>query len=203
MPRQRVRLQRFAFADALLRVVTVLVGLALIFYGVMAVLLALKLSPHTVNDISAYRTIYDHLASLDARSITGRVRVIVAAAGVVSFLLCAVLTWRALPRPYLTRSELDLPDDGHRGSTVVSARAIERAGELAALAHPLVLSAAGRYGTESVSVALTVRQPGALADTLTAVQQRVSAALAEHELPQLPVNVTLTGVESANRRELA
>ncbi len=39
-----------------------LLALALVWYGVMVILLAAKVSPHTVNSISAYRTIYDTLA---------------------------------------------------------------------------------------------------------------------------------------------
>lgn len=203
MPRPRVHTRRFALADGLLRAVAVLLAAVLIWYGAMTVLLALKVSPHSVDGISAYRTIYDDLVAITANDITGHVRAIVAAAGVACFLVCATIAWRALPRPYLARSELSLPTGGQRGSTIVSARVIERAAEAAALAHPLVIDAAGRYGTENLEMALTIASPGELGDTLGAVQQRVIASLQQHQLPQLPINVTLTGVDRPNRRELA
>lgn len=203
MPRQRLRARRFPLAQLLLRLITVLAGLALIWYGAMTVLLALKASPHTVNGISAYRTIYDHLVTITAQDLTGRVRIIVAIAGVVCLLVFALLSWRALPRPYLTRGELDLSEEAGRGRTVIAARAIERAAEVAALQHPLVVGAAGRYGTEDVGVAVTVRQAGELAHTLPAIQQRVADALREHDLPSLPINITLVGFDRSNRRELA
>lgn len=201
MLRQRLRTRRFALADTLLRVVAVVIALALIWYGAMTVLLALKADPHTINSLSAYRTIYDHLAAITAADIGGRVRIIAAAAGVACFVAFASVAWRALPRPYLARGDLDLTSGGERGSTVVSARAIERAAEVAALADPLVVAAAGRYGSEDLAVTVTVRQASALADTLRAVQRRLIAALHEHELPHLPINVTLASVDRSHRRE--
>ncbi|MGI8902265.1 MAG: hypothetical protein ACR2IP_01045 [Solirubrobacteraceae bacterium] len=203
MARQRVHTRRVALADALLRAVAVLLAAALIWYGAMTVLLALKVSPHDINGISAYGTIYADLVSIAPRDITSGVRAVVAAAGVACFLVCASIAWRALPRPYLARGELELPTGGERGSTIVTARVIERAAEVAALAHPLVTDAAGRYGTENLAMALTIRSPGELADTLGAVQQHVISSLQQHQLPQLPINVTLTGVDRPNRRELA
>lgn len=203
MLRQRLRTRRFALAEILLRAIAVVVALAPIWYGAMTVLLALKVGPHTINGLSGYRSVYDHLAGISADDITARVRIIVAIAGVASLLAFGALAWRALPRPYLARSELDLSTSHGRGSTVISARAIERAGELAALEHPLVAGAAARYGTQDITVLVNVRHAATLADTLAAVQQRVSSALAQHELPRLPINVTLTGVDRAKRRELA
>lgn len=203
MLRRRLRTRRFALADGLLRAVGALVALALIWYGAMTVLLALKVSPHTVDGLSAYRGIYDDLAGVSAGDITAHVRTIVAIAGVASLLVFGTLAWRAMPRPYLTRGELDLPTSHGRGSTVVSARAIERVGEIAALEHPRVAGAAARYGTQDVTVLVDVRHPATLADTLAAVQQRVIGALAQHGLPRLAINVTLTGLDRSNQRELA
>jgi hypothetical protein len=203
MLRQRLRTRRFALAEVLLRVITVLVAVALIWYGAMTALLALKVSPHTINGLSAYRSVYDHLAGITAEDITARVRIIVAIAGATSLLVFGALAWRALPRTYLTRSELDLSTSHARGSRVISARALERVGELAALEHPLVGGAAARYGTQDITVLVNLRHATTLADTLAAVQQRVATALAEHDLPRLPINVTLTGVHRSNRRGLA
>lgn len=204
MIRQRLRTRRFAPAELLLRLVVAVAALALIWYGAMTVLLALKvISPHAVNAISGYRTIYDQLTGITVVDVTGRVRIIVAIAGVACFAVFAPLAWRALPRPRLARGSLELTGGDQRGTTKVAPRAIERAAEVAALSHPLVLGAAGRYGTEDLSVSVTVRQHGALPDTLRGTQQRVASALAEHQLPPLPVNVTLTGLDRSNRKELA
>lgn len=109
MGRQRLRSRSFPLAQSLLRLIIVLAVLALVWYGAMTVLLALKISPHAVNGISAYRTIYHHLATITAHDITDRVRIIVAIAGLVCFVAFAALAWRALPRPYLTRGELAFP----------------------------------------------------------------------------------------------
>lgn len=86
---------------------------------------------------------------------------------------------------------------------MIAPRAIERAVEVAALQHPLVVGAAGRYETDDVNLAVTVRQADALARTLPAVQLRVADALQQHDLPTVPINVTLVGVDRSNRRELA
>ncbi|MGI8429152.1 MAG: hypothetical protein ACR2OB_07585 [Solirubrobacteraceae bacterium] len=202
MTRQRLRTRRFAVVEALLRLVGVVAGAGLIWYGAMTILLAVKISPHTINAISAYRTVYDHLAALTAAGITGQVRVIVAISGVAGFVVLAPLAWRALPRPYLTRRELDISADTDLGRTVIAPRAIERTVELAALGHPFVVGAAGRYGADDVSLAVTVRQASELAETLSAVQERVAGALARHELPGLPINVTLTGFTPHKQRKL-
>ncbi len=202
MLRQRLRTRRFGVVEVLLRVVGLMAALALIWYGAMTVLLALKASPHTVNAISAYRTVYNHLAGLTAADITSRVRLIVAISGVACFVVLGALVWRALPRAHRTRRELDISADTDLGRTLIAPRAVERAVELAALGHPLVVGAAGRYGTDDVSLAVTVAQASELADTLTAVQERVAGALAHHQLPRLPVNVTLTGFTPHKQRKL-
>ena len=45
-------------------------------------------------------------------------------------------------------------------------------------------------------------RPRDLAATLKATQDRVVGALAQHDLPAMPVNVTLSGYERRERREL-
>ncbi|MHB1468056.1 MAG: hypothetical protein ACYCX7_02735 [Solirubrobacteraceae bacterium] len=203
MLRQRIRTRRFAVVELLLGAVAVLIGLGLLWYGAMTVLLALKVSPHMVDDISAYRTVYDRLAGLTAGEVTGDVRIVVALAGLVCLAIFGALAHKGLPRPYLARGELDVTkDDGERGRTIVYARAIERVGELAALDHPQVTGAGARYGTDDLIVLVDLSRADALAQTLAAVQLRVRDALAEHELPPLPVDVTLTAIDRSNRREL-
>lgn len=204
MFRQRLHARRGVIAAAIMRLVVILVALALVWYGAMTILAALKaVSPHSINAISDYRTIYNHLTSITAGQITGRDRIIVAAAGLVCLVIFAPLTWRSLPRPYLARGELDLSDTAQRGTTLVAPRAIERAAEYAALEHPSVLGAAGRYGTDRLAVSVTVRDAGELADTLPAIQTRVRDAQAEHDLPRLPVDVTLAAYSRSNPKELS
>ena len=82
MIRQRVHLRTPALAY-LVRLLTVVLGLALVWYGLMLVLLAAKVSPHTVNAISGYRSLYDDAAALTQNDFTTTVRWI---AGVAGFL---------------------------------------------------------------------------------------------------------------------
>ena len=55
MTRQRLNL-RTPLLAYVVRAMTLLLGVVLVWYGLMVVLLAVKASPHTVNSISAYRT---------------------------------------------------------------------------------------------------------------------------------------------------
>jgi hypothetical protein len=199
--RQRVHL-RTPVAVQLVRLFTVALGLALVWYGVMVVLLAVKVSPHTVDQLSAYRTIYDWAAGLAPRDFTTAVSLIAGCGGVLVFLVFLVLAVAHLPRPYLARGPVDLGRDG-RGSTVVSPRALERVAELAASGNDNVTSAAGRLGDRELSVDIGVRRARHVAETLLDVQARVTADLHRHELPELPVNVILTTLQRNHRRELA
>ena len=61
MLRQRVRVRTSSVA-LIGRAILILFSLALIWYGLMLILLALKVSPHTVNQISGYRTAYNYLS---------------------------------------------------------------------------------------------------------------------------------------------
>ena len=84
----------------------------------------------------------------------------------------------------------------------VEPRAIERVAEVAATSDPAVTDAHGRYAIDDLSVNLTVRRARGLADTLQDAQQRIVDALQQHELPAIPVNVTLAGYDRRHRREL-
>lgn len=179
----------------------VLIGLGLIWYGLMVVLLAFKSSPSFVDDISGYRTVYDYFAGLEPSDITPRVRLIAALAGLAAFVVLGFLAWKHVPRPYLARSELLLGDDG-RGALIVEPRAIERAAAMAARGHPAVSEAGGRYEVGGVAVNVHVRRGTDVAETLRDVDVRVREALGRHDLPTLPVNVTLTGFDRQHRREL-
>jgi hypothetical protein len=184
------------------RLVLVLVALALVWYGAMLVLLAFKVSPHTVNQLSGYRTAYNYLAGLKPRDITPDTRLIAGLAGLAGFLAFGYLAFKEIPRPYLTRSELRLLED-ERGVVDVAPRAIERAVETAALERDDVQEAAARYATNELTLNVTVTRARELPDTVRAVRARAREQLATHGLPELPVNVTLTGYQRIRRRELA
>jgi hypothetical protein len=199
--RQRVHLRTPALAY-LVRLLTVVLGLALVWYGLMLVLLAAKVSPHTVNAISGYRSLYDDAAALTQNDFTTTVRWIAGVAGFLAFLLFAYLAVQELPRPYLARGDVGLAED-RRGTTVVKPRAIERVAELAARGNDEVASAAGRLGDHELNVAVGVRRAATAADTLRDIRTRVRSELHRHELPELPVHVTLTDYDRKTRRELS
>jgi hypothetical protein len=201
MLRQRLR-DRTSPLMFLGRLVTLVFGLALVWYGLMTLLLALKVSPSTINTISGYRRTFDWLSGLTPADVDGAAtRAILAAAGVVAFLVFGYLAFKQLPRPYLARRELELTADD-RGEVTVEPRAVERLAEVAAATHPAVTDARGRYSSDDLSVDLTVRRARDLAGTLHDAQHRVAQALEQHELPAMPVNVTLTGYDRRHRRDL-
>ncbi len=201
LPRQRLRIGSSPFA-LLGRVVLVVFALVLVWYGIMLALLALKLSPHTVNQLSGYRGLYAHLAALKPRDATGDTRLIAGLAGLAGLLGFGFLAFKELPRPHLARAALRLRGD-ERGVVEVAPRAIERVVEAAALELEAVLRVAARYGGDQLTVNIDVIRAGELPETLRSVRTRAREQLAVHGLPGLPVNVTLTGFERLQRRELA
>ena len=201
MLRQRVRSRSFPIARIGADAVVVVFALALVWGGAMLVLLAFKVSPGTIDELSGYRTAYYHLATLGSEDISAATRLTTAIGGIVACLAFGYLAWRAIPRPYLARIDLRLADD-ERGSLDVHARAIERAAEIAALEHPAVAAARARYATDDLTVDIATDRADTLAATLQDVHQRTRDSLAHHELPPLPVNITLVRFERKNRREL-
>lgn len=201
MPRQRLRSRTSPIAYVG-RAILILAAVALVWYGLMMVLLALKVSPSALDAISGYRTAYDYLAALVADDVGGSTRLITALAGVAGFLLFGYLALKEIPRPHLVRTDLRLKQDD-RGVVDVGPRAIERIAETAAREHPAVSSATGRYGTDELAVDLGVKRARDLDKTLTDVQDRVLHALHSHELPSTPVVVTLTSFDRKQRRELS
>ena len=200
--RQRVRAHDSP-VTYLNRLVLVLVCLAVIYYAVMLLLLALKVSPQAVNAISGYRPALDFLDRLRPNEFPGgTARLIAALAGLLAFLLFLALALRELPRPYLARTQLPLAED-HRGALTVEPRAIERVAEAAAVENPSVSSAAGRYGGDQIELNVHVRRAYDVADTLRDVRRRAVEALGRHDLPPMPVNVTLAGFDRELRRELS
>lgn len=201
MLRQRVRARSFPVARVITDAVVVVLALALVWGGAMLVLLALKSSPSTVDSLSGYRTAYDYLAGLGPEDITATVRLVAAIGGLSVAVIFGYLAWRAIPRPYLARTDLRLSGD-ERGTVDVNARAIERAAELAVLDHPSVAAARARYATDDLTVDISVNRADALPATLQDVHRRAHDSLVRHELPALPVNITLVRLERTSRREL-
>ncbi|MGI8593557.1 MAG: hypothetical protein ACR2ML_04185 [Solirubrobacteraceae bacterium] len=200
MLRQRLRIRTRKLV-VVGRVLLFLVVVALVWYGLMVILLALKIAPESVDSVSGYRSAFDELSFLTPSDVDGPVRAIVVIAGVLAFLLFGWLAFKELPRPYLARGDVELAS-GERGELSVEPRAIERAAEIAACEHPSVSSASGRYGTEDLEIAVSVRRARGLPETLDDVQERVRASLQRHGLPAVPVNVNLTGYDRRQRREL-
>jgi len=123
MIRQRINL-RTPLLAYVVRALTVVLALALLWYGLMVLLLAVKVSPHTVNSISAYRTLYNDAAGLSQGDFTTVRRLIAGFAGLIAFLLFIYLALQELPRPYLARGEVRL-EERERGNTVIRPRAME------------------------------------------------------------------------------
>lgn len=200
MLRQRVHTRRPTLR-IIGKVLVGLLALALIWYGAMLVLLAVKVSPGTVDELSGYRTAYDFLAGLTPGDVDGWTRAIIAGAGIAALLIFGFLVFKELPRPYLARHDVELTRDAH-GCVVVEPRVIERLAAHAACEQPAVVDASGRYGVDELVVGVTVRRPGELARTLEESQRAVHQALARSELPTMPVTLTLTGFDAKPRREL-
>jgi hypothetical protein len=198
MPRQRIR-ERPSVLMVVGRIVPIVVALGLMWYGLMLILLALKVSPSTVNSISGYRTAFNYLSGLTPSDVDGSVtRAIIAGSGLAAFLVFGYLALKQLPRPYLARRELALVTDEH-GEVYVAPRAIERIAEVAASMHPAVTAAQGRYSVDDLAVDVSVRRARDLATTLHDAQQRVAHSLEQHEIPAMAVNITLTGYDRQGR----
>jgi hypothetical protein len=184
------------------RGLTLLLAGVLIWYGAMVVLLAAKVAPHTVNSISAYRTIYDFLAKLRMSDFSLHRRLAGGFGGALAFLALIYLALQELPRPYVSRQEAVLVP-GDQGSLTIGPRAIERLAEIAALMSSDVSSVSSRLGEETLSLSIGVCRAQDLGGTLSDVRRRVSQELARQEIPALAVNVTVTRFEPTTGRNLS
>ena len=202
MVRQRLRVRGSALVGLAGRALVLVLAAALIWYGTMLTLLALKVSPQTVNKLSGYRDAYDYLATLQAADISASDRIVVAIVGLVVALAAGALLWRGLPRPHLARGSLTLPATG-RGQTDIQPRALERAVEAAATEHPAVVGARARHHDGTLALTITARDAPNAVQTLHEVRDRAHDSLARHGLDLSTVDVTLSGFDSQNRRELA
>jgi len=201
MLRQRIHLQGSSLANSVGRILVALLGAAIVWYGLMVILLAFKVTPRVVNDISAYRTAFDYLTGLKADDISSSDRLIVAIVALVLALLALFLLWRALPRPHLARHAIEV-EQTDLGTTEIQPRAVERVIEGAALEHPAVIGARARYDDDRIDLAVTARRAPTLVETLRDVEERAFQSLADHQLQLERVDVTLAGYDSPNGREL-
>jgi hypothetical protein len=198
--RQRVHLRTPGWG-AFVRLLTVIFLLAMMYGGAMVALLATKaLSPHAVEQITDYRRIYHDIADLQASDFTTAISFIAGFTGLLVFIMFAFLTFEALPRPYFARTEVELPEQAG-GDTVVRPRAVERVAEHAAQSDPNVFTASGRLSDDGLYVDVGVRDAPGAAATLAEVRRRVTEQLQHHELPPVPVNVTLAGYERPTRED--
>jgi hypothetical protein len=196
--RSRLVLRRPILA-LLPRALTALGLLAVAWYGLMVVLLAVKVSPQTVNGLSAYRTIDNAAAGLTGRDFTTPVRLAAGAGGVIVFALFAYLALQELPRPGVVRGGDVGLEASPQGETVVRPRAVERVAEIVAGEHPNVDAVTGRLHQDSLQLTLGVLRAGDAAATLQTVRDEVIASLSRHGLPSLPVDVVLTGFSPDDR----
>lgn len=174
-----------------------LLALALIFYGLMVILLAVKVDPGFVNAISGYRTAFDALSGIGADSVDGVDRAIVAGAGLLAFVLFGLIAYGALPRPYLTRNDLHLRDGG-RGVDVVAVKAVERIAERAARGGG-VADASARYERNRLQLDLEIVPTGELLELADAVRGRLTAAFDTVQVPEPQTEISITGVEQPER----
>ena len=201
MTRQRIHLRTSPIA-ALVGLLTLLLALALVWYGAMVILLAVKVAPHTVDALSAYRWLYDRASGVTAADFSTAVRLIVGFGGLLGFLFCVWLAFGSVPRPRLSRGPIVLAE-GRRGTTVARPRALERVVECAARANEYVVDPTCRLGHERLHLSVQIRRAAEAANVLGDVQRRAAAALDRHQLPDLPVDITATGYAPTTRRDLS
>ncbi|MGI8631988.1 MAG: hypothetical protein ACR2NA_05490 [Solirubrobacterales bacterium] len=183
----------------------VVLAAAMVWYGLMVFLLAVKVAPGMVDTISGYRTVFDALRSIGPGDLDAEVRLITAASGMVAFVVFGALFVLALPRPHRTRRAQELPLPGEQssaGRTTVAPRAYERIAEAAAARAPAIEQAAGRLDGAELAVSITMRTSEQPLEVLRSAQDRVRAALERHGLAVVPVNVTLASHEGAGTRRV-
>ena len=202
-PRQRITLQR-SWLTVAGQLVAGLVGLALLWGAVVVGLLVAGVAPGTVRSVTGYDSAYSAVAGIESADVRGgTVRLVVGLGGLVLAVALGFMARAQLPRPHLARGSVGLGDqDDLRGRTVVAPRAVERAVEAAALEHPAVRAARGRYADEGLDLAVGLNQAGDLPATLRAVRGAARESLERHGLPQAPVNVTLAKLDATQGRDL-
>ncbi len=202
MPRQRLRFGASGLTAWVERGLAAAVGLALVFYGAMLMLLALKVDPATVNSICGYRSAYDFLSSLGPGDVSSTARIVVGIVALVVGLCAAVLVYMGLPRTRLARRATPLTED-RRGVVAVGPRAFERAVEVAALEDPHVDGARARFDDGGLVLSLGAHGAERIPETLRDVDRRARESLELHGLHADRLEVRLVRLNRNNRRELA
>jgi hypothetical protein len=192
MIRQRVNLHRAPWA-LLTRALAVVFAVALIYGGVLNALLALKVGPSSVEQVSGYHAAYTWLAGLHRSNFTTVISLIAGLGGLLVFLVFLFLAQQSLPRPSFARTDVGVASTG--GATLVRPRAVERVAEVAARGNDHVIGVTGRLGADAINVDVGLDAPDDLVQTLGDVRRRVAEDLERHHLSPLAVNVTLTGYE--------
>ncbi len=202
MLRQRVRAESSTLAGLAVRGLAALIGVALAYYGAMLLLLAVKVEPETINDLSGYRSVYDYLAGLEANDFGSSERLLIGLIALAVGLVAAFLAWRGLPRPHLARGPVTL-QESEVGITEVQPRAMERAVECAAIGHAEVDRARARYEDGRLVLSVSARNAARLVETLREIEGLAHASLDRHQLSVDRVDLILASYNSPNRRELA
>lgn len=200
-PRQRLALRRSALT-VIGQLFAGLIGLALLWGALVIGALAAGIDPSSVASASGYQSVHSGLSGITTEDVQGStVRLIVGLGGVVAAVLLGLMARAQLPAPRLARGAVEL-EDGLRGRTTVSPRAVERVVESAAVSEPSVRAAAGRFAGESLALDVTLEQPDDVAGVLREVHRAARDALLTHGLPVAVVDVTLTKFDAAQGREL-
>ncbi|MGI8846382.1 MAG: hypothetical protein ACR2HC_09475 [Thermoleophilaceae bacterium] len=200
-PRQRVQLRRSALT-VIGQLVAGLIGLGLLWGAIVIGALAAGVDPPTVSTVTGYHAVHRALAGISADDVMGGgFRLAVGVGGLVAAVLFGLMARAQLPAPHLARGALEL-DDGVRGRTTVSPRAVERAAESAANDLPAVRGAAGRFGADAMALDVTLERADDVAGVLRSVRAAAREALITHGLPLTAVDVTLTKFDAAQGREL-
>ena len=202
MPGRRLNARGFALSSYVGRGLVVAFAAALIWYGTMLILLTLNVDAAAINGLCGYRDAYNYFAQLTPTDITTSTRLTMGLSGMLAALALGYLASRELPRAHPGGTAVVLQSHG-RGITDIQPRAIERAIEIAALAHPAVTGVRARYGNDKVELAITARDAATIAQTLRDVRRRAHDSLAAHDLAGVAISVTLAAFDRLTRRELA
>ena len=201
--RQRVHVGA-TWRTTLGKLLTAVVALAVAWFGLSLLLVALGVAPDDVDRALGYRTAYDAVAGLDGTGLDTTYRIALGAGGIVLCLVLLALAWAQVPRPELTRHDVDLPaadpTAGPGGETTVQARAVERAAEVATLSVAGIDAARARLDGTEVVVALRSTKPTDLPDQLRAAQAAARDALTDHGLQGFDARVVLAGFDKEDIR---
>lgn len=200
MPRQRLHLPS-GILTTLGQKLLLLAGLALVWGGAVVLALAAGVSPADVQTWTGYRSVYDELARFGPARWGDPEAAIVAAAGIVLFVVLLALGWAQRLTPQRARTAVTLTDD-ELGVVTVHPRTIERTAEIAARAAADVHAVRARLDDDHVEVAVHARRAGELPDTLRDVQRHVADALTTLGVPQKTVRVVVTRFSAPQTREL-